>query len=290
MYLGFSTWAMPDLPIDPVIAHLAGLGFDAIEIGVLPRFTTALDNLDSAERKRIPQLLREHNIYLSAVSSYLPMMEQDVEQFAFNRDYVKRTIDLAAEWRESWIPNGQPPVVVSGFGGKPGEIAKLEAQLVDRLNELGAYAEERNVSLAFEHHVGNAYETPDQTVALMQQIDSPAVKVNFDISHFNVMGYAIEESVEKLIPYTAHTHVKDELGRAPDHQYLIPGEGEFDYIRYLQTMQAHGYTGAVSTEISKMVQNRPDYDPLATASKSYDVLSRAFAEAGIPRAAGAVRR
>ncbi|MCB0105738.1 MAG: sugar phosphate isomerase/epimerase [Caldilineaceae bacterium] len=283
MYLGFSTWAMPDLPIEPVIAHLAALGFDAIEICTLPRFTTALDALDAAERKRIPQLLREHNLQLSAVSSYLPMMEQEPEKFAFNRDYVKRTVDLADEWRDLWIPNGQPPVVVSGFGGKPGDIAALEPQLVERLNALGQYAESRNVTLAFEHHVGNAYETPDQTVALMKQVNSPAVMVNFDISHFNVMGHSIEESVAKLIPYAAHTHVKDELGRAPDHQYLIPGEGEFDYVRYLQAMQAHGYRGAISTEISMMVQRRPDYDALATATRSYEVLSRAFADAGIAR-------
>ncbi len=283
MYLGFSTWAMPDLPIEPVIVHLASLGFDAIEICVLPRFTTALENLDRTERRRIAQLLRDHNLKLSAVSSYLPMMEQDDAQFRFNRDYVMRTVDLADEWRDLWIPNGQPPVVVSGFGGKPGDIAALEPQLVDRLNELGDYAAAHNVTLAFEHHVGNAYETPDQTVALMQQIRSPAVKVNFDISHFNVMGYSIEESVDKLIPYAAHTHVKDESGRAPDHQYLIPGEGEFDYVRYLQAMQARGYNGGISTEISMMVQRRPNYDPLATATRSYEVLSRAFAEAGIAR-------
>ncbi|HRW07200.1 MAG TPA: sugar phosphate isomerase/epimerase [Caldilineaceae bacterium] len=283
MYLGFSTWAMPDLPIEPVISHLATLGFDAVEICTLPRFTTALDTLDATARKRIPQLLREHNLKLSSVSSYLPMMEQDPEKFAFNRDYVKRTVDLADEWRDSSIPNGKPPVVVSGFGGKPGDIAIQELQLIERLNELGEYAASRNVTLAFEHHVGNAYETPDQVVALMQQVSSPAVKVNFDISHFNVMGYAIEESVDKLISYTAHTHVKDELGRAPEHQYLIPGEGEFDYVRYLQAMQAHGYSGAISTEISMMVQRRPDYDALATATRSYEVLSRAFADADIAR-------
>ncbi len=283
MYLGFSTWAMPDLPIDPVIAHLAKLGFDAIEICVLPRFSTALANLDQAERNRIAQLLRDQNLKLSSVSSYIGLMDGDAAQFAENRDYIQRTVDLAAEWRDLWIPTGQPPVVVSGLGGQPGDIAPRESQLVDRLNEVGEYAEVHGVTLAFEHHVGNAYETPDQTVALMQQVKSPAVKVNFDISHFNVMGFAIEESVDKLIPYAAHTHVKDELGRAPDHQYLIPGEGEFDYARYLQAMQAHGYQGAVSTEISMMVQRRPDYDPLATATRSYEVLSRAFAAAGIPR-------
>jgi len=32
-----------------------------------------------------------------------------------------------------------------------------------------------------------------------------------------------------------------------------------------------------------MVQRRPDYDPLAAATLSYETLSRAFIEAGIPR-------
>lgn len=279
MRLGFSTWAMPNLPIDAVVAHLAQVGFDAIEIGVLPRFTTALAKMDKGERQRIPALLRTHNLTLSAVSSYLSMMEQDADEFADNRDYVQHTIDLASEW----FPPDQQPVVVSGFGGKPGELEVLQPQLVERLNALGDYAQRRGVLVALEHHVGNAVETPDQVVSIMQQVTSPAIRINFDISHFNVVGIPIEESVAKIAPYTVHTHIKDELGRAPNHQYLIPGEGEFDYVRYLKAMHAHGYTGVISTEISMMVQRRPQYDPLATATRSYAVVSRAFAEAGIER-------
>jgi hypothetical protein len=55
-------------------------------------------------------------------------------------------------------------------------------------------------------------------------------------------------------------------------------------------MQRAGYTGHIVIEISLMVQSRPDYDPLAAATRSYDVLSRAFAGAGIhrrPASAGA---
>lgn len=274
---------MPTLPIDTTVAHLAELGFDAIEIGVLPRFSTALDAMDSAERKRIPRLLRDHGLALSAVSAYLSMMESDAEQFAQNRDYVQRAIDLAAEWMTGWMEDEPQPVVVSGFGGKPGELETQLDPLVERLNALGDYAHERGVAVALEHHVGNAVETPEQVVAIMERVASPAIRINFDISHFNVVGVPIEESVEKMIPYAAHTHVKDERGRAPDHEYLVPGEGEFDYVRYLSAMDAHGYTGTVSTEISMMVQRRPDYDPLATATQSYRVLSQAFDAAGIQR-------
>lgn len=127
MYLGFSTWAMPDLPIDPVIPHLAKLGFDAIEICVLPRFSTALAHLDQAERNRIAQLLRDHNLKLSSVSSYIGMMDGDAAQFAENRDYLNRTVDLAAEWRDLWVPTGQPPVVVSGLGATPAILPRGKA-------------------------------------------------------------------------------------------------------------------------------------------------------------------
>jgi len=279
MYLGFSTWAMPALPIDPVVAHLAAVGFDAIEICVLPRFSTALDNLDRAERQRIPKLLRDHKLKLSAVNAYVDLMEQDPSKFAENFAYVQRAADLAA----AWMQDGRQPVVVSGFGGRPGELATRQEELVERINKLGDYAQARGVVVALEHHVGNAVETPDQVVSIMQQVTSPGARINFDISHFNVVGIPIEESVDKIIPYAVHTHIKDESGRAPNHQYLIPGEGVFDYVRYLKAMAAHGYKGAISTEISVMVQRRPTYDALATATRSYEIVSQAFVDAGIER-------
>jgi hypothetical protein len=38
-----------------------------------------------------------------------------------------------------------------------------------------------------------------------------------------------------------------------------------------------------------MVQQRPNYDPLAAAATSYDVLSKAFADVGVDRAASGGR-
>jgi sugar phosphate isomerase/epimerase len=93
----------------------------------------------------------------------------------------------------------------------------------------------------------------------------------------------MEASVAMLAPLSLHTHVKDERGIAPDHAFLIPGEGEMDYPRYLTLMRDAGYDGHIVVEISLMVQARPDYDALAAATQSYDVLSRAFETAGIER-------
>ena len=56
-----------------------------------------------------------------------------------------------------------------------------------------------------------------------------------------------------------------------------------DYVRYLRAMERAGYDGHIVVEVSLMVQRRPDYDPLAAATRSYEVLALAFAEAGVPR-------
>ena len=86
-----------------------------------------------------------------------------------------------------------------------------------------------------------------------------------------------------MAPHTIHTHVKDERGQVPDFEFLIPGEGEFDYVHYLKAMQAAGYTDYISAEISFMVQKRPGYDALAAATQTYETLAAAFETAGINR-------
>lgn len=279
MKLCYSSWGLPKVPVDNIIQHIAALGYDAIEIAVLPNWSTELNKLDSNERKRIAQLLRDHHLPLTAVGSYLSMIEPDEEKFAHNLDYVQRAINLAVDWAQ----DGKPPIVITGFGGRRGELDANRARLVERLQALGDYAQARGVTIALEAHIDAAVETPDQTVAILQDVNSPAIRANFDISHFNVLGIPIEESIAKMISYSPHTHVKDERGIHPNYEYLIPGEGEFDYVRYLKAMQAAGYQGAISVEISMMVQRRPNYDPFATAAESYRVVAAAFEQAGVKR-------
>jgi inosose dehydratase len=182
-----------------------------------------------------------------------------------------------------WTLDGQPPVIETTPGGKPEQYEQLKPLLVERLQELGEEARRRGVVIALEAHVGAVLDIPEHTVDVMKQVDSPHVRLNFDISHFNVMGYAIADSVAMMAPYTAHTHIKDERGRYPQHEFLIPGEGVFDYTTYLKEMQKAGYTGFISAEISIMRQRQPDYDPLAAAKQTYEVVAKAFDDAGIER-------
>ena len=279
MKLGFSTWGMPAVPIDAIIRHLSGLGFDGVELTVLSHHTTALESLNSGERRRILNLLRDHNLQLPAIAGHVSLMDEDSASHAANIQRLNQTVDLALDWAG---PDG-PPVIDTTAGGVPEDWDSKLDMLVERIQEAAQYAERQGVVIAIEPHVGSIIDTPDRMTEVIRRVGSDAIAVNFDISHFNVMGIGIEESVSQLAPFARHTHVKDERGVVPDFEFLVPGEGEFDYVTYLKAMRRHGYSGFITAEISNMVQRRTPYYPLAVATQTYEVLAEAFTSAGIER-------
>ena len=279
MKLGYSTWGMPTVPIEIAIRHISKLGFDGIELTVIPGYTTELSTLNSSERQRIAKLLKDHHLQLSAISAHSNLLATDKETYQQSMRRLKGGVDLAVELAEAGIM----PAVNTTPGGSPNQWEELKLFLVERINELVDYAKLQGVTIAMEPHVGAIIDTPDKMRECLDLVDSPYFKVNFDISHFDVVGFSVEEAVAALAPHSIHTHVKDQRGRHPDFEFLIPGEGDFDYVTYLKEMLKFNYDGFITVEVSTMVQKRKDYDPLAAATLSYQTLSHAFAVASIER-------
>ncbi len=82
MKIGYTTWGMPKIGIDQAIETVARLGYDGIEIAVLPGWTTAIDTLDAAERKRILGLINAKGLTLSAIAGHASLLESDAESHA----------------------------------------------------------------------------------------------------------------------------------------------------------------------------------------------------------------
>ncbi len=279
MKLGYSTWGMPTVPIDTAISHIADLGFDGIELTIIQRFTTELSTLDVAERKRIATMLKQYNLALPAIAAHSNLMDVHAESHEKNMWRLKGGVDLAVELAQG----DELPAVNTTTGGKPDQWDTKKDFLVERVGKLVDYATSRGVTIAMEPHIGAIIDTPAKVLELLEIINSPYLKVNFDISHFDIVGMSTEETVSALAAVSIHTHVKDQRGIAPDFEFLIPGEGTFDYVGYLKLMQEHGYNGFITAEVSFMVQARKDYDPLAAATLTYQTLSKAFIDAGIER-------
>ena len=207
-------------------------------------------------------LLAQHNLALPAIAAHSSLLETDAEAHAKNMWRLKGGVDLAVELAQG----DELPAVNTTPGGKPDDWDRNKEFLAERIGELVDYGASRGVTIAMEPHIGAIIDTPAKVLELLEIVNSPYLKVNFDISHFDIVGMPTEETVAALAPVSAHTHVKDQRGIAPDFEFLIPGEGTFDYVGYLKEMQAHGYDGFITAEVSFMVQAREDYDPLAAAT------------------------
>lgn len=279
MKLGYSTWGMPTVPMETAIPYLASLGFDGTELTVLKGWHTELSTLDQGQRQHIRDLSSQHHLELDSVYGHNRLLSGDADEAAYDANRCRQAADLCVDL----TVDGAVPGLVILPGGTSADWEPLRGLLVDRLGDLVRYCRERNVVVALEPHVSAMIDRPERVRWLFEQIGSPYLTLNFDISHFEVQGVPMEESIAALAPFASRTHVKDERGIAPHHEFLIPGEGEFDYVRYLHLLRGAGYDGYVTVEVSVMVQRRPNYDPLTAAAQSYETLTAAFQTAGIAR-------
>jgi sugar phosphate isomerase/epimerase len=279
MKIGYSTWGMPQVPIDRAVSHLAELGYDGVEITVIPGYTTALSTLTPSARQDMRRLFMDHRIDMPAIAAHTSLIDPDPERHAANMARLRASVDLAVDLA---IGNVLPCIDTTP-GGRPEDWETVKDRLVHETGELVRYGADRGVIIAMEPHVGCCLCSVERTLWLLEQVNSPYLMLNFDISHFDVAGVPTRESVAALAPHTVHTHVKDQRGRVPDFEFLVPGEGTFDYVEYLKAMQAAGYNDYITVEVSIMVQQRERYDPMASAGLAYRTLAEAFERAGIRR-------
>lgn len=278
MRIGYCSWGMMKVDIEEVVPAVAKIGYDGLELAVTPGWPTALETLDKSKRQRIAELLDEYQLVLTGVAGHTSMCEDDQEKNAMNMQRLRDTIDLAAELAQE----GEPAIMASLIGGREDEWEGKKYLIAERVHMLGDYAAEQGVILAVEPHSGTAFDLPSRALWLMENLNHPAVKLNFDISHFDIRGIGIDECVPQMVPWSVSTHVKDQRGIYPEHEFLTPGSGPFDFVHYLTAMHNAGYTGFIGMEVSVMVQRKPGYDPFVDAALGYYALRHAFNASGVP--------
>jgi len=280
MKLGYCLWSMPKVPFEESVPRLAAMGYQGVEMTVLPNWSTALETLDPERRRMIRRVLDDNGIALTAVAAHSDIVHAEGEALDANLKRIRDAIVLAAELARP----GQPGILVSLLGGRVDEWETHRNLAADRLGELDRFAAQQGVTYAAELHTGTIIDVPEKMLWLLKQVNSPTLRTNFDISHPEIMGIPTEVSVPMMVPSSVHTHVKDQRGRWPDnYEFLTPGEGPFDYVKYLREMDKAGYKGFVMVEVSVMRQRKPDYEPFVHAAFAYRVMDYAFQAADLVR-------
>ncbi|CAA9546914.1 MAG: hypothetical protein AVDCRST_MAG88-480, partial [uncultured Thermomicrobiales bacterium] len=179
MSLSYSTWGMPRVPIEVAVAHCARLGFDGLELTVIPGWVTDAAGLDTAARRRIRALYDEHGIALCGLSGNTPLLAGSRDEHARNRELLRGYFELAAELQRP----GERLTVTTTSCGSPEDWEGARGLLADRFGELADDAGRAGVVVGVEPHVGAAIHAPEQALWLLEQVRSPALTIHFDISH-----------------------------------------------------------------------------------------------------------
>jgi len=135
-----------------------------------------------------------------------------------------------------------------------------EAWILEGLSAGAAYAESRGVTLALENH-GRFAGRSDQVRAIIEQVRSPALRVNFDSGNFVPVGQDPVAAARELAEWIVLVHLKDirkaadkeasHVFRDPSGQLLtgaVIGDGVVDLPAVMAVLREAGYAGWLSLE------------------------------------------
>ena len=144
---------------------------------------------------------------------------------------------------ETAADNGIPHVILLS-GNRAGQDEETGfANCVDAIRKLSPRAEARGVTLVFE--MLNVHNHPDYQAdnsrfgfELLEAVDSPALKVLYDVYHMHRMGENVAEDIIGHLNQVAHLHVAGSPNRD------LPGpDQEIDYATLVRDVHAAGYKG-----------------------------------------------
>jgi sugar phosphate isomerase/epimerase len=287
---GFSLYGMKTLAPTEALGACAEIGYDAVELALMPGWPTEPGRVGAAGRGELRKRMEGLGLELAGLMENVHAVCDDAAHRA-NLERLKAAAEFGHAVMPSPLNKGEPgSVAMAGdviletvLGGRPAQWEDVKEEMAKRLEDWARVAEAAEMTIAIKAHVSGALHTPEGAQWLRRRVGSPRIKLAYDYSHFALRGFPMERTIATMIPDTVFIHVKDSAGDAENVRFLLPGEGDIDYARYLKLLRAAEYRGPVVVEVSGQVQNRPGYDAIAAARRSYANLAPAFAAAGLRR-------
>ena len=250
MQTAFHSVALDQLPVEAVMAMVARHGYDAIELNAetLPwAGPHVTPETDQETRRRISSLAQDLGIGISAISAHVSLIDPDPVSRADALRFTKGCIDLAVDLKAP---------VVHGLSGPlaPGvEEAEAWEWLTSAVTDSADYANSRGIQFAFEAIANHLISRTVELQQLLNRIGDNRLWVNFDPSHFHVMGDDPVAAARTLAGQTVHVHLKDAQGVPDDFTFPPLGEGRIDFAHMIGELRAGGYDGVLSAEYEAQV-------------------------------------
>ncbi|MDL5363257.1 hydroxypyruvate isomerase family protein [Halalkalicoccus sp. NIPERK01] len=231
-----------DVPFVDRIDRVADHGFDTVEFWTWPD-----KDLDAVEAR-----LDEHDVSVAGMAANTePRRPEELERALTDptkQDAVVGDIEESIEVAERFdCPN---LIVLVGPEVEDYTRAEMYESVVACLREVAPTAEAAGVTLIVEplnttvDHGGYFFEESSVGFDIVREVESPAVKINFDIYHQQITEGNIISTITENLDAIGHVHVADVPGR---HE---PGTGELNYPNILAVLDDAGYDRHVGFEYS----------------------------------------
>lgn len=237
-------WCFNPMPTIELAQHAADLGFEAIE-GIDSKFYPDVQKL---------------GLKISLVSSHgFQQGPLDPANHDFCMEKLTAAIELAAK------VGSQRVITFTGMRKDGISDAAAEENCVKLWKELMPLAEKHRIFLCLEHlntrddshpmkgHPGYFGDDVERCIRLIQKVDSPWMKLLFDIYHVQIMHGDIIRRIRKYHPWIGHYHTAGNPGRCE-----IDEKQEIQYPPILNAILETGYEGYVAQEFIPTWQ-----DPIA---------------------------
>ncbi|WP_406676347.1 TIM barrel protein [Neomoorella carbonis] len=231
-----------EVPFEERIKLAKDFGFEYIE------FWTWKDK-DIDKIKSICENLEIKVASFSGDQDFSLINEQESKEYiSFVKDSIKTARYLDCQYL----------VLHSNALGKNGEVLNPHHEISDYkkfytmvnvLKDLAPIAEEAKVTLALEalntkiDHVGNFLAYTKDAVEVVKLINSPYIKILYDVYHMQIMEGDLINTIKKYIEVIGYVHIADVPGR---HE---PGTGEINFINVIETLKLLNYNGIIGFEL-----------------------------------------
>jgi hydroxypyruvate isomerase len=240
-----------EVPLADFVARVAAMGYSAIELW--KRDETFDD---------VVALARDHNLAIATMSGHdsLPVGLNDPAQHDRIEAELRDSIDIAAEV-------GIPGVICFSGNRREG-VSEEEAIAITAagLRRVAPYAEAKGVNLNMEllnskvDHPGYQCDNSAWGVAVCEQVNSPRVKLLYDIYHMQIMEGDIISTIRDNIQWIGHFHTAGVPGR---HDF--DDTQELNYAGICRAIAESGYNYYVGHEF------KPKGDVYASLERAFEI-------------------
>jgi sugar phosphate isomerase/epimerase len=274
---GIGTYGMRSLKIDQALRIIAEIGYDCVDLALLPDGPADPAQLGATDRRELSKLFRDQGLVLASMMESL-RLGGGPEEMSQHLERLKRAIGLGHD-----LAPGNPPFVQTVLGLATADWDSYKSRMVDELRGWAKVAEDGNTTICFKPHTGQAANTPERAIWLVRKVGSRRLRILYDYSHMHLAGRPLEGSLRQVLPDLGFIHVKDSRGSAEHPEFLLPGDGDTNYEEYFRLLKKLNYRGYIIAEVSVMIQQKVGYEPVQAARLCYERLAPVFVKAGLRR-------